>query len=356
VSLLPAPVPGGPIDNVYCVNSSDCWAVGSTAGKPSHALIESYNGTQWALTSSPSAGGDAASTLAGVSCADARDCWAVGEVTSGSGSDSHPLIEHFDGSEWSMSTASRLSGALAGVSCMNTGQCWAVGHVGIGPGAALIEHYDGSVWSTVTAFTTGELASMGTVLTGVTCKDTDHCWAVGSTADGHALTAHHAGDQWSVVPSDDTPTGDVDVLSGVTCSTAGTCWAVGSRTHGAARSTLIETFDGRSWTIVASPGPAFSTASTLLGVACAGDTDCWAVGTATTSGRSQGLTEEYNGVTWVVARSGTTSITGSSLAGVTCPQDDDCWVVGTCGAAASPACAGSRSLIELYDLIVPDGH
>ncbi|HYA00911.1 MAG TPA: hypothetical protein VEK76_11250 [Candidatus Binatia bacterium] len=51
-----------------------------------------------------------------MSCPTAGDCWAVGG----------DLIEHYDGSAWSLASAPRgFDGS--GVSCPSGGLCWAVG-------------------------------------------------------------------------------------------------------------------------------------------------------------------------------------------------------------------------------------
>jgi hypothetical protein len=47
---------------------------------------------------------------------------------------------------------------------------------------------------------------------------------------------------------------------------------------------------------------------------------------------------------------------GGILQSVSCPDDSDCWAVGRCSAPTAAMCAGSSSLIELYDTVLPDSR
>jgi hypothetical protein len=235
---------------------------------------------------------------------------------------------------------------------MSTGGCWAVGHAGAAPGQRLVEHYAGGRWVAVDgAGGSGD----GSTLAAVWCSNSLNCWAVGSSGDRRTLTEHYDGSSWTEIPSADAAAGDTDSLTGVTCSPAGACWAVGSRTRGGVQRILIERRTGSTWTVIDSPAPAFSNASSLHAVTCRSDADCWAVGIAqSAAGSDQGLIEQYNGVRWDLTR--TPAVTSATFSAVTCPEDDDCFAVGTCSAGTMSPCHGSTSLIELYDLILPEGH
>ena len=76
-------------------------------------------------------------------------------------------------------------------------------------------------------------------------------------------------------------------------------WAVGdAQNTGSASQTLIEHWDGVSWSVVASPSPG-SSANELRGVSADASNDVWAVGIlANTGGSSQTLVEHWNGVGW----------------------------------------------------------
>jgi hypothetical protein len=90
--------------------------------------------------------------LFGVTCASSSNCMTVGvSEESGTGAS---LIEHWNGSIWSIMTSPNVSklgyNYLEGVSCTSRSNCWAVGNTAItGVNATLIEHWNGSRWSIV---------------------------------------------------------------------------------------------------------------------------------------------------------------------------------------------------------------
>lgn len=79
---------------VSCISASTCVAVGDyvTSNGASKTLVERWNGTAWAVQSSPNP--SSASYLNGVSCTSASACIAVGHYVSGS---SVTLAERWDG-------------------------------------------------------------------------------------------------------------------------------------------------------------------------------------------------------------------------------------------------------------------
>src|SRR5213594_2470128 len=83
--------------------------------------------------------------------------------------------------------------------------------------------------------------------------------------------------QWPVVASPTSPTTDSG-LNGVSCASASSCIAVGFYLDGSGFSrTLIEKWDGTSWTAASSPN-ASSASNSLSGVSCASAGSCTAVG------------------------------------------------------------------------------
>jgi hypothetical protein len=73
------------------VSASDCWAVGYYINAVTQTLIERWDGTAWAIVSSPNtASGN--NFLLGVTCVSASDCWAVGYYQSGV---PQTLTEHY---------------------------------------------------------------------------------------------------------------------------------------------------------------------------------------------------------------------------------------------------------------------
>ena len=94
-------------------------------------LIEQYNGTEWAVASSPYPSGSYFADLYSVACAAAGDCWAVGAYAANGDGGSSPLTEEYAGDAWAVvSDPDSTALALNGVSCASASDCWAVGTAG----------------------------------------------------------------------------------------------------------------------------------------------------------------------------------------------------------------------------------
>ena len=132
--VVPSPSPGG-ADNILlavaAVSAHDVWAVGSfvvSGFGPSQTLIEHWNGTSWSVVASPSPGTD--NGLKGAAIISGADIWAVG-FTATSNFVDQTLIEQWNGSSWSVvpspspSTIFNILNAAA--ADKTTGQAWAVG-------------------------------------------------------------------------------------------------------------------------------------------------------------------------------------------------------------------------------------
>ncbi len=70
----------------------------------------------------------------------ATDAWAVG-----SGGNTQ-LIEHWNGSTWSIVPGAVSSGHLYSITALSAGNIWAVGGIGNRAPTPLIEHFDGTAW------------------------------------------------------------------------------------------------------------------------------------------------------------------------------------------------------------------
>src|SRR5204863_773450 len=62
--------------------------------------------------------------------------------------------------------------------------------------------------------------------------------------------------QWGVVGTPAPRTEVGAVLAGTACSSASDCWAVGTSSNGTSNVSLVEHWDGASWTPVDTPAPA----------------------------------------------------------------------------------------------------
>jgi hypothetical protein len=91
-----------------CTTISNCWAVGSYgrfSGDVGTVLNEAlhWNGSTWALVSTPDPGGTAnldSNTLRAVRCTTASNCWAVGDAQKKGGADLNQAL-FWNGTKWS---------------------------------------------------------------------------------------------------------------------------------------------------------------------------------------------------------------------------------------------------------------
>jgi hypothetical protein len=293
-SVVPSPSPstrGNVLNSVSCVSATVCTAAGYDTSIPGGAgttLIESWNGTSWSVVPSPTAG-TAGSFLYGVSCASATACTAVGfYYTSGA---RWTLVESWNGTSWSVvpSPSPATDNYLNGVSCVSATACTAVGeHNDYKPGIgykALIESWNGTSWSVVPS----PNHSFGDTLDGVSCVSATACTAtgdyltrnIGTGSKSKTLVESWNGTSWSVVPSP--RPGISSVLYGVSCVSAAACTAVGyhATSNSGPDKTLVESWNGTSWAVVLSPSPGIR--SVLDTVSCASATACTAAGDRTNS-------------------------------------------------------------------------
>lgn len=356
--------------SVDCVTDSDCWAVGFYQHEPDFAfrtLIEHYDGTAWSVVSSPNIGSPANGILFGVSCASADRCWAVGY-----GVDAgifQTLIVQYDGTSWAIVSSPNPAGSsssfLNGVTCVSVDDCWAVGnHFSPGnPQQTLIEHFDGTAWSIVESANTSP--SQHNVLYGVTCVDASDCWVVGSYTNGgnsQTLSLHYDGTAWSVVPSPSTSPSRSNDLYDVTCVSADDCWAIGNHYAGGAGpsgafwDTLVLHYNGTAWSVAGSPSPG-SYGNHLWGVTCAGAGDCWIAGHYSNGpgAGSETVIMRNTGSGWTLASPEARTHQNSLLFGIACggeghdAGEDACWAVGH----FNDDCEGcvDQTLIETRQLV-----
>jgi hypothetical protein len=173
----------------------------------------------------------------------------------------------------------------------------------------------------------------GGLLFDVTCTGNTNCWAVGQTGTG-TLIEHYNGSSWTVVASP-SPTVHDELIS-VTCTGPSNCWAVGlTFPPGTIAADLIEHFDGTSWSVVTGPGTG------LYGVACVNSSDCWS------SGNYRNAIEHFDGVTWTVSSTPTPTTTSGlwALYRLRCYTAADCWAVG----ATDEVSLDSQSLAEHWN-------
>jgi len=137
------------LTGVATLPSGEQWAVGSWAKYPEaytfHTLVEHSDGISgaWSVIPSPNTAA-LNSHLNGVAAIAANDVWAVG--TSDDFETYTTLVEHWDGTSWSIVDAASFPGVLSSVVAFVPTNIWAVGSENY-PGPGLIEHWNGSTWT-----------------------------------------------------------------------------------------------------------------------------------------------------------------------------------------------------------------
>jgi hypothetical protein len=264
------------LTDVSCASSNDCWAVGG--GMSSGSLVsvfDHFTGQAWtpSATSLPSQ-----AELLGITCLSNGSCWAVGSLGD------QPVVASYAGARWAVAESPSIpsggAGELNDVWCVTSSNCWAVGKTGF-QGAALIEHYDGSTWTLATSpslnVTVGTSMGAGELMS-IDCLTANDCWSVGDlaafggTSPAQFLVEHWDGNAWAVAPTT-TPSGlgEYAALNGVSCAPGDDCWAAGGA--------VLEHYGTSGWTSV--DAPAFSGGG-AFDVSCSGNGVCWAVGTTAT--------------------------------------------------------------------------
>jgi hypothetical protein len=261
------------------------------------------------------------SKLEAAAARNAADVWAVGEWDTFN-TNNRPLIEHWDGTAWAIvpNPVSGLVSELHGIAAPAADNAWAVGYAistGTSPRQTLIEHWDGSAWTVVPS---PNRASGHNELHGIAALGPGNIWAVGRYYAGSSeqpLILHWDGLAWTIVDSPlITPYGGFQALTAVT---ADDIWAVGyaGNTPNPYK-TLIEHWDGTAWTVVPNPNPGTGSRA-FWAVAAAGSDDVWAVGQYNSLTAS--LIEHWDGVGWSVIPCPNVGL----LLGLVVRAPDDIW-------------------------------
>ena len=240
----------------------------SPQGKGTKAAAVSLNGTGWQVVPSVSLGPQD-NVLASVSAASATDVWAVGTYLPSKTGPLATLGHHFDGTAWTafpLPNVGVQQNVLLSVSMPAPGKAWAVGYFESGSfvQSTLIEHFSGGTWSVVPS---PNPSSQHNILYGVAAISDTDVWAVGAQQDSsgvwHTLTEHWDGSSWSVVPAVDAGSSGNHFYA-VKANASNDVYAVGqSAGAGFPNTALIEHWDGKRWSVVASPADPSATALPL---------------------------------------------------------------------------------------------
>jgi len=270
--FLITPTPNGPQSNrlraAAAFDVNDVWVVGFANGRrfqtsDYQTLIEHWDGSSWSIVPSPNQG--VSSQLSGVGGVATNDLWAVGSFNEVEGfSPTRTLTEHWDGAQWSVVASPSLEGfdQLNAVAAVATDDVWAVGQDSAA--RSLFLHWDGQVWTIID----GPPGSWPQYAVAVLA--TDDVWSAGPGS-----LNHWDGTSWSTIPSPPI------IAKGLSAIASNDVWASGSLLHEVCEKSCYnyETprvlhWDGQSWAAT----DLFGYQARLNGIAAESSASVWSVG------------------------------------------------------------------------------
>jgi hypothetical protein len=208
--------------------------------------------------------------------------------------------------------------------------------------------------------------STNSELEGVTCSAPSFCVAVGDSEQASltaTLVEQWNGTSWTILPSPNgsTVSGASNQLESVSCAGTAFCQAVGTFDDGVnpAR-TLAQSWKGGAWSVVPSPNVSSTEDDNLASVDCFGPTTCSAVGQSNdpTAGFVP-LAAVWDGSSWTAVA--TTNVapnnTQTGAQAVSCIANADCTAVGTTNEAGttSPFVMEAPIARSGYRFVASDG-
>ncbi len=317
------------LNDVDCPTREACVAVGHYYNAKNLALAYVGSASSWAWKALPTPKEGKLTNLEGVSCSSATACTAVGR---GEASGKVvPTAARWNGSEWSLQEvpvpAGTTYGALYSVSCPSGGECVAVGTYK-NPEGVFVDYsarWSGGAWSTL--LTPNPSAGYSeSLLEDVSCPQAALCKAVGwynPSGGGAAQKVIMAwnGSAWSIQSAAKSE----GYLKGISCTSGEFCLAVGG--YG----TVVERWNGSSWSSVTTPTLSEADGGYLSAVSCPTATQCTTVGGAFSKidGLSYTLAEDWNGSSWALSATPRESEQAyNELTGVSCRAASRCSAVG----------------------------
>jgi hypothetical protein len=177
--------------DVKAISPDDAWAVGAGGGDGAIGpVIEHWDGSTWSVVSVPPVGIRYTEPLA-IDASGPDDVWVVGQKWD------EPLVLHWDGSAWAdVASADVRAPRLTAVTAISPTDAWAVGTTysdvnGNGPTLPLLEHWDGSRWSVID---TGALDGVREMVS-ITATSSSDIWAYGPNSS----VLHFDGSEWTTV-------------------------------------------------------------------------------------------------------------------------------------------------------------
>ncbi len=230
------------LSSISADSPTDIWAAGHILQDDMlqlFGLIEHYNGTTWTVAEIPTT-----PFLNSIAAISSDDVW-VGGYSGETGETSKTFLAHWNGTEWTQVPSPNVgtgANAINGLAAIATNNVWAVGYSTAKPDQDptfnLIEHWNGTEWSVVTSPNVGPTTGyQSNRLFGITAFSGTDLWAFGSSfapnGSGQQLSLAMQGNgtTWTIMP---TPSPDAngfrsDVLFGGAFVGPGDLYIVGSQ-------------------------------------------------------------------------------------------------------------------------------
>lgn len=293
---VPEKATAGELQSVDCVGPEEfllCFGAGSYAssGVTKSLILFGGIGGLPTVQETPNPEGASETAFKGISCRQSlvSACFAVG-YTVKSGKKTAFAVGQSEG-KWVTQTMPEPAGAtsseLHGVDCASTTACMAVGSYSLSaeePQWAWSATWNGTSWTLRTvAKPTGAKRS---TLLDVSCASTISCTGVGGYRNSSnvqvSLVERWNGSTWSHQASPNPEKTTNTVFQGVSCLTGALCVGVGDWNNGKIWQPMAQEWNGSAWALDTTPLPAGAGETILEGVACR--SSCLASGWYTDSG------------------------------------------------------------------------
>jgi len=333
---------------VSCGSPTACLAVGAAQNSEGDVPPVAYalEKTKWKTVAVrvPKVKGAIAAELDAVSCKAATYCLAYGDTWTGDNND-YPFFLTWNGTSFTRIAAPPHadSAVLQVIDCTGVRSCLV-----LGAGAESNIDTTEFIWTlSGTRWTTRKvsLPVAYAAITALHCTSLTFCEVAGDYQPGtsggtvNPLLAAWNGNRFILQSAAAVPSGlDFGEFTDISCSSERNCAAVGIGISGTgpAYSSIMEKWNGATWTAEKWSGPKGSRRAVLTGVSCTSATNCVAVGFDGTGSASRAASLVWNGTKWLTA--GVPSVgkrLDSALDSVSCPKTGACEAIGVYGPATA---------------------
>jgi hypothetical protein len=218
--------------DIAAISPADAWLLGQANRQP---VVEHWDGERWARVPTPAVPtGLNGSALHGLAVVSATDVWAVGSQYGYQESERGCLVEHWDGTRWSLVDCPAPEDAyrawLNAATVVAPDDIWAVGawterQKGTvrGETRTLVVHWDGVAWSLMPA---PDQAPLLRTLAARSGSD-----ILAPTGNPEATLVRWDGSRWHAVALTPFVASGRPIIAGLATASDGHVWAVGSVLH-----------------------------------------------------------------------------------------------------------------------------